>query len=488
VPEVRAWEWIRLPIAVVVVALAMIAGACSAGSAGEASDTSAEADPIEVEAEEVAVEEAASVEPTEEPEPTATAEPTATPTPEPTPTPDVPRAPLTGLPADDELLDRPALMVKIDNSEDARPQVGLNAADQVLEILVEGITRLAMVFHAGESNPVGPVRSGRSSDPNIAANYGQPLFAWSGGNPGVTAEIRAADAAGKLYDVGAFQIKDYYRDNSIGKRRYAPHNYFTTSDVLWTHAPEELGPPPQLFDYQGDDYESPVDAADSPGVRLAYTGGVTVDMVWDDDLGGYRRWQRDTPHVDEKGVQVAPPNVVVLFTQYVASQADSISPQAVTVGDGRALVLTNGQTIPGFWERPDVGSPWEVIDADGEPIALTPGQTWILLPKPGEVTELTDAVADKLLAAVPDEDDADDDADSDDAEADRDDDEAEADRDDDDAEAEDAGADRNDAEDDAEVDANAEADDGADLETGRRGRTAVTDADADAAGEDDADS
>lgn len=407
----RAWEWFRLPI-VVAVALALMATACStaaddvASSDSEAAETepteSAEADeePTEVE-----VEDEVTAEPTEAPpEPTASPEPTATPTPEPTPTPVVPKAPLTGLPAEDiDLLERPALMVKIDNSEDARPQVGLNAADQVLEILVEGITRLAMVFHAGESNPVGPVRSGRSSDPNIAANYGQPLFAWSGGNPGVTAEIRAADAAGKLYDVGAFQIQDYYRDNTIGKRRFAPHNYFTTSDVLWTYAPEDLGPPPQLFGYQGDDYEAPIDAADSPGVHLAYTGGVTVEMVWDDDIGGYRRWQRGTPHVDELGVQVAPANVVVLFTQYVASQADSISPQAVTVGDGRALVLTNGQTIPGFWERPSAASPWEVIDADGEPIVLTPGQTWILLPKPGEVTELTADLAADLLADAPED-------------------------------------------------------------------------------------
>lgn len=365
------------------------------------------------------------------PEPTATTEPTATPTPEPT----VQVAPLTGVPVDDDDLDkieRPALMVKIDNSEDARPQVGLNDADQVLEILVEGITRLAMVFHSGESNPVGPVRSGRSSDPNIAANYGQPLFAWSGGNPGVTAEIRAAEVDGKLYDVGAFQITDYFRDNSIasGGRRYAPHNYFSTTDVLWSHAPDELGPPPQLFDYQGADYEAPFDAYESPGVHLSYTGGVTADMVWDPDVSGYRRWQRDTPHVDDQEQQVAPANVVVLFTQYVASRADTISPQAVSVGDGRALVLTQGRTIPGFWDRATFSDPWSIVDADGAPIELTPGQTWILLPKPGEVAELTDDEAADLLASLPDEQDADADAETD-AETDETDDESSGDADED---------------------------------------------------------
>lgn len=484
----RGWDSLRLSWLIVAVALAMVASACS-GTSEDVSSASNDDEPTaEVESDDVADSrdeptnvagegddvdgaDEATVEPTEEPEPTEQPEPTATPSPEPTATPDIPKAPLTGLPVDDpELLERPALMVKIDNSEDARPQVGLNTADQVLEILVEGITRLAMVFHAGESNPVGPVRSGRSSDPNIAANYGQPLFAWSGGNPGVTAEIRAADAAGKLYDVGAFQITDYYRDNNIGKRRFAPHNYFTSSDVLWSHAPEELGPPPRLFGYQGDDYEAPVDAADSPGVHLAYTGGVTAEMVWDEDLGGYRRWQRGTPHVDENGVQVAPPNVVVLYTQYVASQADSISPQAVTVGDGRALVLTNGHAIPGFWERSNFQSPWDVIDADGEPIVLTPGQTWILLPKPGEVTELTAEIAADLLATVPD---------ADDDEAEEEDDGEEG----DDADAEDdADADAEDAED------NADADEDADATSVRRGAGDADDGstDDDIADEDDA--
>src|SRR3954454_1138101 len=64
--------------------------------------------------------------------PSTTAKP-AVPPPPPTP------APLTGLPpANPAFLARPALSVKIDNIDDARPQAGLNAADIVTEELVEG--------------------------------------------------------------------------------------------------------------------------------------------------------------------------------------------------------------------------------------------------------------------------------------------------------------------------------------------------------------
>ena len=73
--------------------------------------------------------------------------------------------PLTGMPiTDPALAARPALVVKIDNHPDARPQSGLNQADIVFELLVEGITRYALVFGSTLPTTVGPVRSARSSD------------------------------------------------------------------------------------------------------------------------------------------------------------------------------------------------------------------------------------------------------------------------------------------------------------------------------------
>ena len=72
-------------------------------------------------------------------------------------------APLTGLPVDAPLT-RPALVAKIDNHPKARPQWGLNQADIVFEENVEMLTRFAAVFHTNDSDPVGPIRSGRKQD------------------------------------------------------------------------------------------------------------------------------------------------------------------------------------------------------------------------------------------------------------------------------------------------------------------------------------
>ncbi len=99
------------------------------------------------------------------------------------------RQPLTGevVESEDDLETRPALAVKIDNNARARPNhSGLGVADIVFEEIVEVGTRFAAVFHTEGSDPVGPIRSGREQDVNLLSSLNEPLFAWSGGNPGVT--------------------------------------------------------------------------------------------------------------------------------------------------------------------------------------------------------------------------------------------------------------------------------------------------------------
>src|SRR6185436_12620941 len=80
---------------------------------------------------------------------TTTAATTTTTTLAPTTTVPPPVYPLTGLPAPDPLATlRPAIVVKIDNHLDARPQAGLNQADIVYEEIVEGITRFFTIFQS----------------------------------------------------------------------------------------------------------------------------------------------------------------------------------------------------------------------------------------------------------------------------------------------------------------------------------------------------
>ncbi len=69
-----------------------------------------------------------------------------------------PPAPLTGLTG--ETSDQQVLIVKLSNARKGRPQAGINQADLVMEVLVEGgVGRWLAVFQTNYPETVGPVRS-----------------------------------------------------------------------------------------------------------------------------------------------------------------------------------------------------------------------------------------------------------------------------------------------------------------------------------------
>ena len=316
--------------------------------------------------------------PTSAPPPTV-AETTTTEAP---PAPSGPIAPLTGLPADAALLGRPALVVKIDNAPKGRPQAGINQADVVVAEKVEdGITRLFTVFHSADADPVGPVRSARSTDIVLAGALNRPLFAYSGTNAAFQALVNAAP----LVDVGHTRAAPAYRRQS---GRPAPYNLFSSTPALFGRAPAGAGPPSPLFRYRAAG-AAPAGGSPAAGVRIQYVGAnvtTVVEYAWDPAAGGWARTQNGTAHVDAAGAQVAPANVVVQFAEYRdTGQRDTSGaevPEAHLVGEGEVWVLTAGQLIRGRWSRPSEQAPTSWAHAGG-PIELTPGRTWVELPLPG---------------------------------------------------------------------------------------------------------
>lgn len=288
--------------------------------------------------------------------------------------------PLTGL-VDEGNRPRPALVVKIDNHDRARPQFGLTDADLVYEEIVEGgLTRFASVFHSRDADPVGPVRSVRTTDFPLLENLGRPLFANSGGNDGVLALLAGVD----MVDVSSNAAGDaYYRY----EERQAPHNLLSDTAALWLAGEERgaAGSPPTFFAYRAAGEALPVDAAVVQGVEIEY-GATDVGYAWTGD--GWARSQNGTPHFDADGRQVAPVNLVVQFVSYGRSEADGRSPEAVLEGEGAAWIFTDGHLVTGTWRRDVGGDATEFLDDRGEPIPLTPGPTWIALPRVGQVTVL----------------------------------------------------------------------------------------------------
>ena len=343
-------------------ALALIAASCSGGDDEVAEPTTTEAAPTTTEA---------------APEETTTTEAPAVTLPPSEVVTD--GAPLTGIPLDDPSIgERPALAVKIDNHPSARPQSGLDVADLVYEVRVEGITRFLAVFHSTTPDAIGPVRSSRTSDFGILRGLDTPLYASSGGNDYVANALRSLP----IYSVTAMSRTEYYRNGA----RPAPHNLYANTSDLFALAPEEATPPSPWFTYRS--ASAPVNATGREliePITIAYRGGPLVTHTWDEALGGWLRTQDGQPHTNSEGEQLAPENVVIFVSNYVISPADAISPELVSAGSGQLFVLTDGVVIEGTWSRETEDDKPVLLDSSGAPIALTPGQTWALYPESGDV-------------------------------------------------------------------------------------------------------
>jgi Protein of unknown function (DUF3048) N-terminal domain/Protein of unknown function (DUF3048) C-terminal domain len=279
------------------------------------------------------------------------------------------RMPLTGRPlAEGETgPHRPALVVKIDNVGEARPQTGLNQADIVFEEIVEGrLTRFAAVFHSQGSNPVGPIRSGRTQDVDLLSGLNQPLFAWSGGNPGVTAAIDNSD----FVSLNACCAGGFFRTD-----REAPHNLYNNTDTLWAQTTPEAGRPGPMFRYimPGAKVRGPLKS------WLEIQVGINpVRWEFSPECKCYLRSQYGAPHELTDG-QATADNVVVLVTRYRPSYVDARSPEAITVDHGKAFVMSKGHLQIGTWERKVNTDPVRLFRRNGRLMTIAPGRTWVEL-------------------------------------------------------------------------------------------------------------
>ena len=283
------------------------------------------------------------------------------------------RAVLTGLIIDAQV-SRPALAVKIDNIAAARPQAGINQADIVFVEEVEAAsTRLAAVFHSTAPAEVGPVRSMRTGDFDLLAQFNRPLFANSGGNRGT----RAALADSTLVDIGVGTAANlYYRSSS----RRVPHNLFTNSGNLWSVGSgfSRTGLPSPMFVFREPDEPINSTAIPASSIDIDY-GNARIQYTWNGS--GWDRTQNGSATVDTQGVRTSPATVIVQFTNYVPSAADSRSPEAISVGTGRAWVFTDGHVVEATWSRPRAADVTIYSDDQGRRISILPGRTWIELPR-----------------------------------------------------------------------------------------------------------
>ena len=283
-------------------------------------------------------------------------------------------SPLNGLPvADEALLNRRVMAVKVDNHPNARPQSGLQEADAVIEIIVEGgFTRFIALFHSSDSGYVGPVRSIRPTDTAVLPPI-DPVLLISGGQAWI--QSLAGQRSIPLIGEGAAGL---FRMS----HRQAPHNlYADTWDARRTA--DERGYDDDINGplYAIGDWETPAEEANT--IELDWASGHLV--TWTYDRGVYKRAENGVPHswVDGAGhrAQLAFDVLVVIeghqYTAVPPPGGRSAVPAIETLGTGRLLIFAEGRVMEGTWERDAVEEPFRLLDGEGNPAVVPPGIPWI---------------------------------------------------------------------------------------------------------------
>ena len=119
----------------------------------------------------------------------------------------------------------------------------------------------------------------------------------------------------------------------------------------------------------------------SPKVVALAMDTYKVDWTWNSTTGLYERQQNGRADKQGDGSLVTTNNIVVL--EMIYAPGISNSPDAQSVGNGQAWVFAAGNMIHGTWTRANKLVPFTLTADDGTPIVLTPGRTFVELPRTG---------------------------------------------------------------------------------------------------------
>ena len=335
----------------------------------------------------------------------------AEPTPTPTETVDAtPRWPLTGRPLDDpEDAKRIVVAVKVPDNQNEHPQAGLDKAD-IVYVQLDGYpaavgqsgTRLVPVFHSRYADDVAAVRSIRPVDIPMLS----PMTAIIG-NTGAAGWVLKYVQHFTKYLV---PMKSYMATKGTGSysidgarvRTWQGNTYYDRAVVCHPKVLAKQtsrfsdGPQQMYFPWAATDAEvsTEVQGKSAKTVRVPWKTGNTWEMLYTYDAKS-KRYLRSEPwgkHVLADGTRVSTDNVLVIRAKQVFGHINVKN--KVTVGglghqepiheiintEGTFYYAHGGKYVQGTWAKGGVAEVFQFTLADGTPLKMAPGQTFVELP------------------------------------------------------------------------------------------------------------
>ena len=323
-----------------------------------------------------------------------TAEPTPTPTPGPTPTLapatyfnfDDGINPLTGLPVlDPAVLQRRPVMIKVSNwPREGRPHAGLTNADLVFEYFIgHQMNRFLAVYYGENADQIGPVRSGRLVDAQLAQLY-QGILAYGNADPQVD------EVLVEVLEERALTFNELPCPPMCGESTHSATGVFADSEAI-TRYVEENGINNRQPDLRGMYFQYEPQQGDAAGelLRVEYANFSIMEWRYDPELLNYQLWMEAeteeglemklvTDRNNDMGVNFE--NVIVMYAEYI-EYAPSLHDIVLQAAQGYqpALLFRDGRINYASWRVPEPERPIIFEAPDGQPLPLKPGKTWVVI-------------------------------------------------------------------------------------------------------------
>lgn len=296
--------------------------------------------------------------------------------------------PFTGMRVDDpNVLDRRPVMVKVTNfPPSGRPQYGLSLADLVFEQYIgEGMNRFSAIYFGNKPEKVGPVRSARLADIQLASMY-QTIFAFA------SADTRVRNDLIARLDGLAITVKDSTCPALCDTGEHTVNSVFANISKFDEYAKlKGINNYRQIVTGMVFDSTPPEnDSFAGESVLIRYNDLNLSEWQYDPDQRKYLRWtESDIPENPVKliplldkltGKQLTFDNVVLLYARYNEYNPTLHNIELWANREARrAVFFREGKMTTGYWQSQANDRPMVFFNDKNLPIALKPGNTWFVI-------------------------------------------------------------------------------------------------------------
>ena len=280
----------------------------------------------------------------------------------------------SGLPGENNQI----LVVKVDDTKQARPQVGLEDADVIYVEQVEaGLTRIAALYSSHLPDLIGPVRSARISDIELFAQFGRVGLAYSGAQSKMRPVIAGANIENLSAEINPPSI--YTKDPS----RVGPVNMILKPSLLLERANAKAKTKIDL------PIRSPWSFGDAPSEQVITTTAkikwpnARYELRWDEVRKQYLTYFNGEANLSAAGEQLGADTAIIQLVSIAPSiygdKFGGVTPFSKTTGSGKAIMLRDGFRYEITWKRDLATDVTTWLTKDGKVANFKPGKVWIFL-------------------------------------------------------------------------------------------------------------